>query len=1159
MEPLPLCDEASFENTFLEVVKLKRHLALLREEYVKLQTRLADLEKKYSIAVASSGNADEDSFVSRLLKTVASLFDKELYSDLTVELDGRTVKAHRFVLSARSSSWGVPNLGEINHLDLKDIPQNVGLALLKWVYTDQVELGKPDSFLLDLMRAAKRFNLDSLMDRCERALMSSVNVRNCVQFYQIADEIGAETLKNYCSELISTHWSDFTSDDFAYMNAPLLYQMFKAKTDYPLHMAVRTEREDVVFLYLIEYDSQLPGKLNEIDLQGDLPLDLALKTQQESISKTLVSHRASVNATDSHGETLLHKAIKREDEFAANFLIEHKASVNSTTPIEKETPLHLVSSFGLEDGDKDVVEGMTRVAEKLLKIGASPNLQDSNGNTALHRAVAAKNIPVFSLLLASENLDLELRNLNGETVLWYALQFGSYDDDSFAACLVKRGACVNAINPSNGDSLLHLAARARNEAAGIFLATHGAMPNLTNNKGESPLHVACENGLSNLSTMLLQQGANPNIQTTDRNAIEVLTAEDDENFAFQQTPLHLAIKNGHEETVNAIIEHKVYTHHSTDPSIIVPNFNLKNSRDQSPLSLALDLGLHKISHKLLSYGANINVTNSEGLSLLHQAIIDQDVKSALFLLENGADISLLTKDNDTPLQLAIKRHLPAVVEALCLRGADMNVLDENKNYPLWVALESGQEDIASILVKHGCDCDCWGEGPGGCYQTLLHRSLDENNESVACFLIRSGCNLNTARRPSPDGRGDEEAYDGQTPLHLSCAWGLERVVQTLMEHECDLNTQDAEGKTPIHIAIANQNPVIISLLLAHPELDLTLRDRQGLTPFATAMMLKNNKAAESILAREPKAAEQLDNKGRNFLHVAIQKSDIESVLFLLSVNVNIHSRIQDSSQLTPLHLAVETGAEMIVRNLLLAGANINDMTLQKQTALHLAASLDHSTICSVLLENSVDFDALDINLNNALHLACQKGNLATCRVLLTESRINAEAHNLRGQTPVHVLAQYGKENAAAIFELFMESMPEYPVNNPDAEGNTPLLLAYMNGNGNLSRAIVRAGACLGTCNKQGVNIFNFQVATKQLLFRLLDFLPREPPWAEGEYCLECGTKFNIKTRKHHCRHCGRILCSRCSERDMPILKFNLNKAVRVCEMCFDVLTLGSSM
>ena len=64
-----------------QVAKLERHLSLLRQEYVKLQNKHVDLEQKYSIAVAASGKTGEhdNTFVSRLLKTVAELFDKDLY------------------------------------------------------------------------------------------------------------------------------------------------------------------------------------------------------------------------------------------------------------------------------------------------------------------------------------------------------------------------------------------------------------------------------------------------------------------------------------------------------------------------------------------------------------------------------------------------------------------------------------------------------------------------------------------------------------------------------------------------------------------------------------------------------------------------------------------------------------------------------------------------------------------------------------------------------------------------------------------------------------------------------------------------------------------------------------------------------------------------
>ena len=36
--------------------------------------------------------------------------------------------------------------------------------------------------------------------------MSAVTVRNCIRYYQTAEEISANTLKDHCSQLISTHW-----------------------------------------------------------------------------------------------------------------------------------------------------------------------------------------------------------------------------------------------------------------------------------------------------------------------------------------------------------------------------------------------------------------------------------------------------------------------------------------------------------------------------------------------------------------------------------------------------------------------------------------------------------------------------------------------------------------------------------------------------------------------------------------------------------------------------------------------------------------------------------------------------------------------------------------------------------------------------------------
>lgn len=70
---------------------------------------------------------------------------------------------------------------------------------------------------------------------------------------------------------------------------------------------------------------------------------------------------------------------------------------------------------------------------------------------------------------------------------------------------------------------------------------------------------------------------------------------------------------------------------------------------------------------------------------------------------------------------------------------------------------------------------------------MLHRSIDENKEELGIFLIRAGCDLNSARRPGPNGTGGDEARDQATPLHLAATWGLSSLVRALLEHGADKN------------------------------------------------------------------------------------------------------------------------------------------------------------------------------------------------------------------------------------------------------------------------------------------------------------------------------------------------------------------------------------
>lgn len=62
-----------------EIGKLQQHLHLLREQYVRLQQRHAELEQRYTRELSATGNVGPDHFVSRLLALVHDLHEKPLY------------------------------------------------------------------------------------------------------------------------------------------------------------------------------------------------------------------------------------------------------------------------------------------------------------------------------------------------------------------------------------------------------------------------------------------------------------------------------------------------------------------------------------------------------------------------------------------------------------------------------------------------------------------------------------------------------------------------------------------------------------------------------------------------------------------------------------------------------------------------------------------------------------------------------------------------------------------------------------------------------------------------------------------------------------------------------------------------------------------------
>ncbi|XP_044151459.1 lateral signaling target protein 2 homolog isoform X4 [Bufo gargarizans] len=80
------------------------------------------------------------------------------------------------------------------------------------------------------------------------------------------------------------------------------------------------------------------------------------------------------------------------------------------------------------------------------------------------------------------------------------------------------------------------------------------------------------------------------------------------------------------------------------------------------------------------------------------------------------------------------------------------------------------------------------------------------------------------------------------------------------------------------------------------------------------------------------------------------------------------------------------------------------------------------------------------------------------------------------------------------------------------------------------------------------------ISSSELAAKARDGEFEDPPdWVPDEVCslcTACKAPFTVIRRKHHCRSCGKIFCSRCSSHSAPLPRYGQMKPVRVCTHCY---------
>ena len=389
---------------------------------------------------------------------------------------------------------------------------------------------------------------------------------------------------------------------------------------------------------------------NLIRLRADSPVGIG-SVIARAFEKALLSENLDLanalfeNGADPYAvEHLLHKAVNCQSAKALSFLLEKCPG--------------LISSF------------------------------DSHGQTALHIAASNAKYLDHVLVLLSEQADLSIEDIDGNTPLLLAIRSRL---EETVICLLSAGADVS-IPDKNGKTALHVAAESLSPIS-MIEAIHSAGASLESRDtlGSLPIHYAIKNGSFDRQewAWFIKTGIG-------------IRAQDHEG----RTPLHIAAYYDHEFMINPLIEH--------DASILDRDYH-----GNTPIHHCTFAFVHACSTRaawptrtvpwptraaqmLLRHGASEDVTNSEGRSPIHLVLLAAlgSPQNLLAILNHRPElvrVRVPPKDS-TLLHMAAARNVPrSSLDILLERKIRREELDRDRK----TAVQVAHPDAKRYLVSRG--------------------------------------------------------------------------------------------------------------------------------------------------------------------------------------------------------------------------------------------------------------------------------------------------------------------------------------------------------------------------------------------------------------------------------------------------------------------------
>uniref|UniRef100_A0A673KJ17 RING-type E3 ubiquitin transferase n=1 Tax=Sinocyclocheilus rhinocerous TaxID=307959 RepID=A0A673KJ17_9TELE len=216
-----------------------------------------------------------------------------------------------------------------------------------------------------------------------------------------------------------------------------------------------------------------------------------------------------------------------------------------------------------------------------------------------------------------------------------------------------------------------------------------------------------------------------------------------------------------------------------------------HSRDAKHVHYSGFLNQAEIARLLLSNGASVNLLNNSMCTALHIAVNKGFTDVVRVLTEHSADINLQDSYGDTPLHDAIAKDFRSIIEILTVVPNIDFTQQNNRGFNLLqhAALKGNKLATEMILARARQLADVKKEDGF----SALHLAALNNHRDVAEILLKEGrCDINIRNNRN------------QTPLQLAVTQGHVALVALLVTEGADVNAEDEDGDTAMHMALSRQ-------------------------------------------------------------------------------------------------------------------------------------------------------------------------------------------------------------------------------------------------------------------------------------------------------------------------------------------------------------------